>query len=183
MRRIAIASGWMICVAPASADVVFKCKNAEGVLQYQEKPCGVEVKPVSFWASKSVAVADESDARTPKPLAIDEGQGGHYFVNGTVNGQYLSFVVDTGATLVSLPLNIAMVAGIKCQQRVAMNTANGVSVACTTVIPKLTFGRFTLHDVDAVIQPNLGQPLLGMNVLHQFRVVQDDGQMKLSKKY
>ncbi len=183
MRRIAIASGWMICVAPASADVVFKCKNADGILQYQEKPCGVEVKPVSFWASKSVAVAEESLGNMAKSLAINAGQGGHYFVNGTVNGQYLSFVVDTGATFVSLPLNIAMAAGIKCQQRVALNTANGVAVACTAVIPKLTFGRFTLYDVDAVIQPNLGQPLLGMNVLHQFRVEQDDGQMKLSKRY
>jgi predicted aspartyl protease len=37
--------------------------------------------------------------------------------------------------------------------------------------------------VDAVVMPNLAQPLLGMNVLKQFRVEQDNGQMRLSRKY
>lgn len=183
MRGIAIALGWLICAAPASADAVFKCKNAEGVLQYQEKPCAGEAKSVSSWASKNGGVAEESEGSAPGPFAINRGLGGHYFVNGTVNDQYLNFIVDTGATFVSLPLSVAMIAGIKCRQRIAVNTANGMSAACTAVIAKLTFGRFTLYDVEAVIQPNLGQPLLGMNVLHQFRVEQDDGQMKLSKRY
>ena len=45
------------------------------------------------------------------------------------------------------------------------------------------FGHFTLHYVDAVVMPNLSQPLLGMNVLKQFRVKQNNGQMRLSRNY
>ena len=64
-----------------------------------------------------------------------------------------------------------------------MQTGNGTTQGCTVTIEKLKFGHFTLHYVDAVVMPNLGQPLLGMNVLKQFRVEQDNGQMRLSRKY
>jgi aspartyl protease family protein len=36
--------------------------------------------------------------------------------------------------------------------------------------------------VEAIISPNLSQPLLGMNVLKQFRVEQDSGEMRLIEK-
>lgn len=174
----------MLVAAPGMAATVFKCKNAEGVLQYQEKPCAKETQAVTSWASKyGGAVEDAPGEEGGGPLVISQGQGGHYFVDGTVNDQFLNFVVDTGATVVALPVGIAVAAGIKCEQRVAMNTANGVASACASIISKLTFGRFTLRNVQAVVQPNLTQPLLGMNVLRQFRVEQDEGQMRLSKKY
>jgi predicted aspartyl protease len=37
--------------------------------------------------------------------------------------------------------------------------------------------------VQAMIVPNLSQPLLGMNVLKRFHVEQDNGAMHLSRKY
>jgi clan AA aspartic protease (TIGR02281 family) len=64
-----------------------------------------------------------------------------------------------------------------------MHTGNGVTQGCTVVIPKLKFGHFILRNVDAVVMSNLSQPLLGMNVLKQFRVEQENGQMRLSRKY
>jgi aspartyl protease family protein len=64
-----------------------------------------------------------------------------------------------------------------------MQTGNGQTQVCGTTIHKLRFGHFTLHDVQAVIAPNLSQPLLGMNVLKQFHVGQDNGEMHLSRRY
>jgi aspartyl protease family protein len=61
-----------------------------------------------------------------------------------------------------------------------MNTANGKTDACTAKIKKLQFGPFVIQEVDAVIVPNLGQPLLGMNVLGLFKLDQDKGEMKIS---
>ena len=63
-----------------------------------------------------------------------------------------------------------------------MMTGNGNISVCTSTIQKLKFGTFTLLNVEAIIAPNLNQPLLGMNVLRKFRVEQDGGEMRLSKK-
>jgi aspartyl protease family protein len=172
--------------ACAWAGTIFKCKNPAGVMLYQEKPCDKEVQSVSSWASTSttaVEVDADSNGKENAVLVIGQGAGGHYFIDGAVNDNYLNFVIDTGATTVALPLNTAANAGVKCKKMTLMSTGNGVSQGCTVVIEKLKFGHFTLHYVDAVVMPNLGTPLLGMNVLKQFRVEQDNGQMRLSRKY
>jgi len=170
----------------AWAGTIFKCKNPAGVLLYQEKPCEKEVQSVSSWASTStttVEVDAGSEGSENAVLVIGQGVGGHYYIDGAVNDNYLNFVIDTGATTVALPLTTAENAGVKCKKMTFMSTGNGVSQGCMVTIEKLKFGHFTLHYVDAVVMPNLGQPLLGMNVLKQFRVEQDNGQMRLSRKY
>ena len=184
MLRLTVA---ILCLTSSGAwaGTIFKCKNAAGVMLYQEKPCAKEVQSVSSWASTSATV--EVDANTPesesKTLVLGQGAGGHYYIDGSVNDNFLNFVVDTGATYVALPLTFANTAQLKCKQTVTMTTANGQAQGCMATIDKLKIGHFTLRYVDAVVQPNLGQPLLGMNVLKQFRVEQDNGQLRLSKKY
>ncbi|BCK86416.1 hypothetical protein MIZ01_0172 [Sideroxyarcus emersonii] len=179
-------AGLIAASLQANAGTIYKCKNASGEMLYQEKPCEKEVQAVSSWASASTSPV-ETDADSPaaegKPLVIGQGRGGHYFIDGAVNDSYLNFVVDTGATLVALPLSVATSAGLTCQGRGMMKTGNGDALVCTTTIQKLRFGHFTLRYVQAVVMPNLSQPLLGMNVLKQFRVEQDNGEMRLSKKF
>lgn len=169
----------------AFAGTIYKCKNAEGIMLYQEKPCEKETSSISSWVSNSTSTVevDTGNPANEKPLVISQGNGGHYFIDGAVNDSYLNFVIDTGATVVSLPLATAASSGVKCQKRVIMHTGNGETEGCTATIQKLKFGHFTLRYVDAVVMPNLSQPLLGMNVLKQFRVEQDNGQMRLSRKY
>ena len=106
----------------------------------------------------------------------------HYFLDAAVNDKTLTLLVDTGASGVALPMEFAQSAKIVCRNKIYMQTANGVSEACTTIIPKLTFGPFTLIDTPALLSKNLGQPLLGMNVLQQFKVEQNNGEMRISTR-
>lgn len=180
-NTLAILFAASILPGPSAwAGVVYKCKSPDGGMLYQESPCAKEVQSVSSWTSKSDSKMEDSSGDT---LVIGEGRHGAYFVDGTVNNQYLNFVVDTGATLVTLPQAVANSAGIRCQKMVKMETGNGTTKACTAIIQELRFGTFTVRNVDAMIAPNLSQPLLGMNVLKQFRVEQEDGEMRLSKRY
>jgi aspartyl protease family protein len=158
-------------IMPAWSGVIYKCKNPQGRLLYQERPCTQESKSVSSWGSASGA-----------PLVMVQDNNGHYFVDGTINEHKLNFVIDTGASLVSIPQGLANSAGLSCQRRVTMRTGNGEVNVCTTIIQLLKFGSFALQNVEAVIAPNLDQPLLGMNVIKQFRVEQDSGEMRLSTK-
>lgn len=166
----------------AWADSVYKCRNQQGALIYQESPCKQDVQPVSSWTA--AAEAKQQDGEAGKnfngTLIIRQHPSGHYFMDGAINGKPLTFVIDTGASFVSLPRPLALSAQIYCKDKILMQTANGAASACTAVIPRLKFGPFLIRDAQATISPNLGQPLLGMSVLQQFRIEQDNGEMRLS---
>lgn len=179
-NTLAILFTAAILPGPSAWAEVYKCKSPEGGMLYQETPCAKEAQSISSWASKSGSKPEDSSAET---LVIGQGRNGGYYVDGAVNNQYLNFVIDTGATLVTLPQAIATSAGILCQKRATMQTGNGTTTACTGTIRELKFGAFTVRNVDVMIAPNLSQPLIGMNVLRRFRVEQDGGEMRLSKRY
>ena len=172
--KIKLAALYTLAILlPATAwpATIFKCKNSQGALLYQEKPCAEETKAVSSWGLASGA-----------PLIMSLSNNGHYFVDGSINEHKLNFVIDTGASTVTIPQGIANHAGLVCLRQTLAHTANGLTPTCMTIIPKLKFGSFILTNVEASIAPNLGQPLLGMNVLKQFRVEQDSGEMRISVK-
>lgn len=169
--------------ASARAETIYKCKNEQGKLTYQESPCTRDVQAVSSWdAATAPAQDDEPESDFKGTYVIRQHNNGHYFVEATINGKPLTFVVDTGASAVALPRPVAFLARLSCRENIRMGTANGTTSVCVTVIPVLKFGPFVLKDVPATIVPNLDQPLLGMNVLGLFRIEQDNGEMRISKR-
>lgn len=157
------------------ADSIYKCMNAAGVLIYSSSLCAKEVKTLSSWD----VVAKP---RLPSVSVLKQDISGHYRVDGSVNGQNVNFVVDTGATSVSLPSSVADNARMDCKQMVEIQTANGKSQACRVSIDTLKFGAFELKNVDGVIAPNLTQPLLGMNVLKQYKIAQEHDEMRIMER-
>lgn len=169
----------------AAAEAVHKCKDAQGKMIYQATPCARSDVAVSTWSAQgdvTLDTDDGADTKIKRVLILRQQGNGHYFVPGAINGKPLTFVVDTGASVVSLPRTLAYEASMSCQDHVLMQTANGTSSVCTTVVARLKIGDFLMKDVPAIIVPNLGQPLLGMNVLQQFRIEQDNGEMRLTPK-
>jgi clan AA aspartic protease (TIGR02281 family) len=155
--------------------IINKCKNQQGEYIYQKAPCADNTESVTSWS------APVETTKVKIPVVLEQGLGGHYFLDSEVNGVPVKFVVDTGASVVSLPASIANAAKINCTGQIRMETANGSTPACTGVINKLKFGSFLLNDVLAAIVPNLGQPLLGMNILAQFKITQDGNTMKIAE--
>lgn len=166
------------------AETVYKCKNQQGKLIYQETPCKQDVQSVTSWAAKIAPVPQEEEPGTlaGSTYVIKQRGNGHYFLDGKINGKALTFIVDTGASTVSLPRQIAFLARISCKEQIKMQTANGSTGGCTAVISTLKIGPFVLKDVTAIIVPNLDQPLLGMNVLQQFNMEQSNGEMRISAR-
>lgn len=154
---------------------IFKCKTPQGMV-YQKSPCAEGEEKVKSWT------APEETGKVPKNLSLEQSFGGHYFIKSEINGNAVTFVVDTGASYVSLPQAIAKRAKLDCGRTVTMQTANGLANACATVIDQLKIGDFLIRNVDAVIVPNLSQPLLGMNVLERFSISQEGKRMKISER-
>lgn len=107
-------------------------------------------------------------------LVLKRSRNGHYFFPGTINGQPVTFLLDTGATLVSVPAHLAGDLGLKAGSRQQSVTANGTVTTRATRVDVLAFGPFDLRGVPASLNPGMGgdQVLLGMSVLKHLEFTQ-----------
>ena len=161
---------------PCLADNVYKCRNSQGKLEYSGSPCEAQKQAVSSWGA-----AIDPDHPQPLPMIIKAQAGGHFFVDGKINGHQVQFLIDTGATTVSLPASMQKNAKLTCKQDVMVDTANGKSKNCVTTVAELRFGNYTINNIVATLAPNLTQPLLGMNVLSRYRIEQSKQEMRISE--
>ena len=107
-------------------------------------------------------------------------------VTGNVNGNSVRFLVDTGASMISLGAGDARRIGIdpKKGQLGVTNTANGQTVVSRVKLDSVRVGEIALNNVDAVIlQHDLPIALLGMSFLSRMEIKQDGQTMTLKKRY
>lgn len=151
---------------------------------------GSGIRPVQLaLAYSTLQPVDPQNLKQPSEvigngkLDLRQTRDGHYFSSGTVNGVPVVFMIDTGATTVSISTEIASRAGIqKCIPQ-QTTTANGKVNACKAIVPEVTFGKFSLTNVEVMIMPNMpGNALLGMNVLRNFHIEQIDQIMRISSR-
>lgn len=125
--------------------------------------------------NNNVITAIDGDKRS---ITLQRGRYGHYRVTGTLNGAETDFLVDTGATSVSIPVDVAFRAGLTRGAEIAISTANGTGVAYRTTIDQLRIGDLEIRNATAHINPGLSdEVLLGMSVLKHYELVQRDGQL------
>ena len=107
-------------------------------------------------------------------LVLKRSVDGHYIFPGTINGQPVTFLLDTGATLVSVPAGLAGELGLKAGAYQQSITANGTVATRATRLDALAFGPFALGGVPASINPGMAgdQVLLGMSVLKHLEFTQ-----------
>jgi aspartyl protease family protein len=100
---------------------------------------------------------------------VVKGPDGHFWADAAVNGQSVHFLVDTGATAVTLTENDALRLGLtpaSLSYDLKMTTANGESRAARVKLASVTVAGAQLRDVDAVVVENgLQNSLLGMTYL------------------
>jgi len=107
-------------------------------------------------------------------VELQQNRMGHYVAEGQVNGQQVTFLLDTGATLVAIPEPLANRLGLKKGRQGMSQTANGRVITYRTVVDELQLGGITLNNVAASITPGMDGDiiLLGMSALKQFELTQ-----------
>lgn len=108
------------------------------------------------------------------------GQG-HFLASGQINGQPVAFLLDTGATDVAVPGDLAERLDLKRGAPVSLHTANGTSTGYRTQLDRLQLGDIVLRDVRALVAPGMtgNEVLLGMSALKQLEFSQRDGTLLL----
>ena len=117
-------------------------------------------------------------------VPLKRNQMGHYVVTGTINGEKAEFLLDTGATDVVVPEEIAQQLGLPYGQRGKAVTANGVITIYRTRIESLAIGEIRLYDISASINPAMhtGAILLGMTALGQIEFSQQGNILTLKQR-
>ena len=106
----------------------------------------------------------------------------------SVAGTDVRFVVDTGASLTTIPVATARALGLKSSRKITVNTASGQATGEVVMIPWLQIGTIRLRRVRAVVidLPNqlANQGLLGLNALGRLHMQIDGtaGIMTLRRK-
>lgn len=116
-------------------------------------------------------------------LTLSADRRGHFSVETLINGQPVTFLVDTGATSIALPAATAQRLGLNRGRAVEVSTAAGPAIAWTTRLNSLQVGPFQEENVTAVISPDMEGDvgLLGMNFLRHLDLLQRDGQLLLRR--
>jgi aspartyl protease family protein len=131
------------------------------------------------------ATAPSAGGGTRVTLAPDSR--GHFVTEGQVNGQPIRFLVDTGASLISLSAADAQRIGIdyrKGEQGYSI-VADGRRVPIYRVkLDSVTVGDITVFGVDAVVgEGSMGVALLGMSFLNRMEMQRDSQSLTLIKRY
>lgn len=116
-------------------------------------------------------------------LVLQRNHYGHYVTDGQINNQNVTFLLDTGATDVSIPGKTAQKLGLKRGVKMYYQTANGKAAVFTTTIDRISIGNIELSDIKATINPNVDNMdvLLGMSFLKKLEFTQRGDRLTLKQ--
>lgn len=173
----------VVAVTPGkSADVVI---DGRGPLTIE---VGATIEKVTVLrADWNGAVVSIDGAPRTLPLTADSSVGhvassstvtlaadvrGQFFTRGTVNGRSVSFIIDTGATFLTLSRADATRIGLdyRVGKPAQAMTANGAVRGWHLSLASVRVGDVTVHDVEAMVVDTDGLTvgLLGMSFLNRF---------------
>ena len=148
-----------------------------------------KISPAPASASPSPKKADtETVAQASgRSLNIPPDARGHFQTDGRIEGQRISFMIDTGASLVALNEKSAARFGLRPSRsdyNAIVSTANGTIKAARARLAVIELGGLVVRDVDALVLPDeaLSENLLGLSFLSRLkRFEYANGQMVLEQ--
>ena len=106
-------------------------------------------------------------------LQIERHRDGHFYVDGSINGQPVRFMVDTGATYITITDTLAHSAGLQGGEVVQFRTANGTRTGRLVRAQSIAVGPLRVNNLTIGIGytgSDAQAALLGQNFLRQFDV-------------
>jgi aspartyl protease family protein len=132
------------------------------------------------------AVSAGRDDQAGSSTSLTADGNGHFVTVGTINGVPTRFLVDTGATLVSMGKSDAVRANVdylKGQPSMSM-TANGPTRIWRVTLNSVRVGDVLLNQVDAAIHEyDMPIALLGMSFLNRMEMKREGQTMTLKKRF
>jgi aspartyl protease family protein len=147
-KLVTMALAWIVIFA--AGFVLFTFRDDFGYLAQRLK-------------AEAIGTPVSQGRETRIPMAID----GHFWVNATLNGHDVKFLVDSGATMTTIDRQTAEDAGVQVSQRrdQFVRTGNGIIRVSSGRADELSVGDITRRDVGLQVADNDDLNVLGMNYL------------------
>jgi aspartyl protease family protein len=138
-------------------------------LQQPAKPAAAKSPPPA-----AAVAANAPASAAPSRVSIGRDHRGHFQANGRVDGRQVSFMVDTGASVIALTERDADRLGIRPSRSAftaAVQTANGTVRAAPVTLNSVDIGGLVVRDVRALVVPGgaLNENLLGLSYLTRLK--------------
>lgn len=125
--------------------------------------------------------AEKDEARIPR------GRDNHFFTTGNINGQPVSFMVDTGAFAIAMTPAEADRLHLNWRQgeRFVADTAGGGTPSYKIMLDSVSVGDITLRNITAavIVADSSTDILLGMSFLEKTEMREENNVLVLRKKY
>jgi aspartyl protease family protein len=134
--------------------------------------------------SSAVRIGDS--ASRPATVGLVADSKGHHFSMGSINGASVRFLVDTGASMVSMSAADARRAGVDYMRgrQTMTETANGPAKVWRVTLDSVRLGDIVLEGVEGmVVQNDLPFVLLGMSFLSRMDMQREGERLVLRKRY
>lgn len=115
-------------------------------------------------------------------LVIPQSRDGHFYATGSVNGKPVTFMVDTGASLVTVSAPFAHSAGMGVGAPTVFKTANGDLQGRIVPDVPVTLGPIQVSGVRVgvgLVGGAVDEALLGQSFLSKFNITLSEDQMTL----
>ena len=119
-------------------------------------------------------------------IVLTAGTGGHFMTQGQINGKAVQFMVDTGASAVSMTVTDAERMGVdyKSGRPIQLSTANGVVLGWQTTLNSVRVGDVEVFNVTAVVASrDMPFILLGNSFLTRFQMSRTNEEMVLTRRF
>ena len=147
-KLVTMALAWIVIFA--AGFVLFTFRDDFGYLAQRLK-------------AEAIGTPVREGRETRIPMAID----GHFWVNATLNGHDVKFLVDSGATMTTIDRQTANDTGVQVSKRPdqLVRTGNGVIRVSSGRADELSVGEIVRRDVGLQVADNDDLNVLGMNYL------------------
>ena len=109
------------------------------------------------------------------PRSID----GHYYVRGSINGHSIDFMVDTGASIVSVSRAFAQKSNLPAGIPANFSTAGGTVIGEIVSGQTVEVGGIAVNNLNVSVGIHGDTALLGQNFLRRVDVIQSNDKMIL----
>lgn len=119
-----------------------------------------------------------------REVVLARNRAGHYLAGGTINGHPVEFLLDTGASDISIPAAVADRLGLERGAALSYRTANGTIIGYITQLDRVSIGTVERRKVRASINPHMEgeEVLLGMSFLGSLEFSQRDGELTIRQR-
>jgi aspartyl protease family protein len=174
-QAVAMAAAWLFAAGCTVVSIAYFSEikaTAQNLL-------GVQVPTatrVAVGERDGQAGRDSVPASAGRTVELKAGAYGHFHARAEINGQPISVMVDTGASIVALSFEDARAIGIYVRDSDfthRVSTANGFARIAPITIDRITVGDIMVRDVSGAVMEagKLGTTLLGMSFLSRLQRV------------